>query len=353
MKISRVVIRELKSLTARDDSLRLDPGGFPASSVCLRGLNGSGKTSYLQAVSSMWRLFRRWTQKGKHVPPRAGDPLHAAGLVALQLTDLPGPERSVWLVYGQRDLWEEVPERGNIPVAGVLASGSRGNLKSLLGRDEPLYRFWDESATKLEQPATGDGAEQIPNMVYIGAEDRFIQPLRGDEDLFDLSPEAAFRFLARYEPSDRKSGHIENSMAALLAVNPQRFEEVSRKLQQVLPRLKLLNRADLRTRRPLVQLKSGAEVKLDDLSAGERAAIIALFTVARWLSRGGVVLIDEPELHQHISLMRSNLAVLERYVTHEMGGQLLVASHAPEVWDHFRINRLTLDLDLTSEEAAS
>ncbi len=84
-------------------------------------------------------------------------------------------------------------------------------------------------------------------------------------------------------------------------------------------------------------------------SAGERAALISLFTVARWMAPGGVVLIDEPELHQHLSMMRANLAVLEQFVTVERKGQLIVASHAPEVWDHFRWPRLILDLDEPSQ----
>ncbi len=186
-------------------------------------------------------------------------------------------------------------------------------------------------------------------MVFIGAEDRYIQRLSG-HDLFELAPEGAFKFFARYAPSKEKEGHIENSMAALLAVDPERFNQIADELHRVLPGLRLLNRAHPTTRRPLVQLKSGVEVTLESLSAGELAAIIALFTVARWMTVGGVVLIDEPELHQHISLMRSNLAVLEQYVVHQMKGQLIVASHAPEVWDHFRVNKLIVGLDLPTED---
>ncbi len=348
MKISRVVIRGLKALAERDDSFNLDLGSAPASSVCLRGLNGSGKTTYLEAVASLWSLFRRWSQRGTHVPPPSSDPLSSADLVAVHIVDLPGPSDDLWLVYGQRKLWDAVPRRGNSKVAGVLATGNKGNLKNLHERTDPVYRFWDEHATKLEQPAARNGAEPLPNIVFIGAEDRFIQPLHHD-DLFELAPEASFRFLARYEPAEKKSGHIENSMAALLAVDPERFSTIAGELNIVLPHLKLLNRADPRTRRPLVQVKDKSEVTLEHLSAGERAAILALFTVARWMTQGGVVMIDEPELHQHISMMRTNLAVLERYVMQRMKGQLIVASHAPEVWDHFRVNRRMVDLDAASE----
>ncbi|WP_437678882.1 hypothetical protein [Sorangium sp. So ce131] len=351
MRISRVVIQRMKALVQRDDSFSLDPGGAPASSVCLRGLNGSGKTTYLEAIASLWRLFRRWSQRGTHVRLASNDPLLSADLAALHVVGLPGPAGELWLVYGQRELWEAVPNRGNSAVVGVLATGNKGNLKNLHNRASPIYQFWDEHATKLEQPATRNGVEPLPNMVSIGAEDRFIQPLRRD-DLFELAPEASFRFLARYEPSEKKPGHVENSMAALLAIDPERFRAIADDLSRVLPQLRLLGRADPKTRRPLVRLQSGVEVTLEQLSAGERAAVIALFTVARWLTQGGVVMIDEPELHQHISLMRTNLAVIERFAVQNMEGQLIVASHAPEVWDHFRVGRRMIDLDLPSEDAA-
>lgn len=97
--------------------------------------------------------------------------------------------------------------------------------------------------------------------------------------------------------------------------------------------------------RPLVRVANRAITTLDGLSAGERAAFIAIFTIARWMTPGGIVLIDEPELHQHLSLMRLNLSVLQEYVVNKMNGQLIVASHAPEVWEHFRHTNLLIDLD--------
>jgi len=345
MKIARVVFRGLKALEQRDDAFTFDPSGLPAQSLCLRGVNGSGKTTYLEAVASLWQLFRRWSQRRKHVTLSKNDLLSRADLVAVRLVDLPGPAPDLWLVYGRHEAWESVPDRGESAVVGVLGTGNRGNMKNLhlRGQGQELLSFWNDRATRLEQPASRSGVESLPNMVLIGAEDRLIQPLRGD-DLFELAPESSFRFLARYRASDKKTDHIENSLSALLAVDPDRFRAVASRIGQVLPHLSLLDRADAETRRPLVRLAKGAEVTLDQLSAGERAAVIALFTVARWLTSGGVVLIDEPELHQHISLMRTNLAVLERYIE-SLEGQLVVASHAPEVWDHYRSRGALIDLD--------
>jgi predicted ATPase len=88
---------------------------------------------------------------------------------------------------------------------------------------------------------------------------------------------------------------------------------------------------------------TGHFVTVDKLSAGERSVMINLTMVLRWLGPGGIVLLDEPELHQHSSLMRGNIAVLEA-VVQDGGGQLIAASHADEVWQHFRARERIVDL---------
>jgi hypothetical protein len=135
MRISRVVIRGLKALVERDDSFSEDQGAAPLTSVCLRGLNGSGKTTYHEAIASIWQMFRRWSQRGTHVRPPIRSPLRHADLVAVHLTELPGPARALWLVYGRQSLWDKVPARDD-PAAGVLWTGEKGAPKNLRTRSE-------------------------------------------------------------------------------------------------------------------------------------------------------------------------------------------------------------------------
>lgn len=66
--------------------------------------------------------------------------------------------------------------------------------------------------------------------------------------------------------------------------------------------------------------------------------------ILRWLGPGGIVLLDEPELHLHISLMRGTLSVIDAMISEEFNGQLMVASHAPEVWSYFRQSESLVDL---------
>ena len=73
---------------------------------------------------------------------------------------------------------------------------------------------------------------------------------------------------------------------------------------------------------------------IDDLSAGERQCLILMFMVSRWLMEGGIVLIDEPDLHLHVSLQRQFAHELERVVDRKHG-QLIVTSHSPTMWEEY------------------
>ena len=79
---------------------------------------------------------------------------------------------------------------------------------------------------------------------------------------------------------------------------------------------------------------SGNTHGLDELSAGEHQVLIQLYLINRWLEKGGVALIDEPDLYLHPSLISSFLARLEKMVA-DRDGQLIITSHVPEVWSRY------------------
>jgi predicted ATPase len=73
---------------------------------------------------------------------------------------------------------------------------------------------------------------------------------------------------------------------------------------------------------------------LDDLSAGEHQILIQLYLLHRWLEPAGIILIDEPDLHLHPSLIPGFLASLESLVEKKKG-QLLITSHLPDLWNRY------------------
>jgi hypothetical protein len=330
MKIERVVIRGLRALEDRDDSL-VGPNG-PHLSVCLRGSNGSGKTTWLEALAELWQWFRRCTKRRAWVKPDRYPEhalLHEARLVAARLSGLPGPRSDLWLAWGAAS-----------EVEGLVIGEEDPPLRVVDGVpvwDPELLRWWDAHASRAEA-----GVGHVPNVVFIGAEDKVVRSLKANE-LFDATGMPAALALYRYQSQSKGPAHLEALISALKLVREDRFDLLSRWIRELLPGLELSG-FDEQTRRPLFLLsRSGRVLTLDRLSAGERSVIINLVVLTRWLSPGGVVLLDEPELHQHISLMQGSMAVTEELVR-QLGGQLLVASHAPEVWDHFRPRGALIDL---------
>ncbi|WP_207191882.1 AAA family ATPase [Halochromatium roseum] len=75
--------------------------------------------------------------------------------------------------------------------------------------------------------------------------------------------------------------------------------------------------------------------------------LIQLYLINRWLEKGGVALIDEPDLYLHPSLVSSFLARLEKMVA-DRDGQLLITSHVPEVWSRYEAlgRRILLEVSL-------
>ena len=73
---------------------------------------------------------------------------------------------------------------------------------------------------------------------------------------------------------------------------------------------------------------------IDELSSGEKQCLIMIFMASRWLMEGGILLIDEPDLHLHVSLQRQVIHHLEQIV-HNHNGQLLITSHSPTMWSEF------------------
>lgn len=369
MRIRRIVIRNLRAVHERDDSFELTPGHGVVDvspAVCFHGGGGAGKTTCLDVMAALWKLFRastrrRLTRTLTLDPALSG--LQPGGWVAMQLVELPGPLPTLWLHSGA----DEPPAQ----LEGAVISGRTAraaldkHVPQILFRPDPnrptagaeLPSFWEPPFDALRLGPAGaleSLAETLPNMVYLGAENRYIEPLAPNDDRAEPFMEDAVRWLARYAPSSDKRLHLETSMTALRLANPARFQEIRERIQSVLTDIELLDHVQRETMRPLVRVRGEAVTTIDRLSSGERAAIISLFTVGRWLAPGGIVLIDEPELHQHAALVRLNLAALEDFVVNKMGGQLIVASHAPEVAEHFQATRLRtrLVVDLDRSEAA-
>lgn len=320
MKIERVVVRGLRALRARNDAF-VGPDGTPHAAVCLRGLNGSGKTTYLEAIAQLWELFRLITKRRGRLGALETGILRDSTLAAALVNGLPGPQPRMWLFFSPPEV-PDVIDRDLIPANATL-------------------EYWDRLFTRAETGMIGQPAP--PNIVWIEAENKYVPSLSADE-LTTLRPAPSYQPVARYDPSDRSASHLEIVLRTLFLARRERWDLLAKYIGELRPGLELLDRFDETSQRPLFRLRTGEILGVEHLSAGERSLLINLCMILRWLAPGGIVLLDEPELHQHVSLMRASLAVLDNIIRSEFDGQLIVASHAPEVWDHFRATDAIIDL---------
>jgi ABC-type transport system involved in cytochrome c biogenesis ATPase subunit len=338
MRIERVLIRGLRALRERDDHL-VGLDGEIHSALCLRGLNGSGKTTYLLALAELWQWFRRCASHGRTtITPENNSLLLDASLVAALFTDLPGPQPRIWIAFGHHDEMESLIE-------------SERGAHHFWGGDpvvtQHLLRFWSMAFERAESglgASTSKESITPPNFVLLEAENKYVPPLLPDE-LTNPRPTVAFAPVARYQPESRGASHLDGLLRTLYLARRERWDIMAKWIERLRPGLQLLERFDEATQRPLFRLTTGAFLTVEHLSAGERSLLINLAMVLRWLSPGGIVLLDEPELHQHLSLMRGSLAVLHSLIAQEFAGQLIVASHAPEVWDHFSATGSIIELE--------
>lgn len=211
--------------------------------------------------------------------------------------------------------------------------------------DRSVLEYWRSAFEKAESGLSRE--EPPPNIVFIEAENKFVPELTL-EQLQNPRPTAPFYPVARYLPAARGASPLEPMIRTLRLAREERWRDLAALIKALRPGLTLLDRFDEATQRPLFQLATGEILTVHDLSAGERSLLINLCMVLRWLAPKGILLLDEPELHQHLSLMRSSLAAIHDFVAEDLGGQVLVASHAPEVWDYFHAPNSLVDLGAMS-----
>jgi predicted ATPase len=79
------------------------------------------------------------------------------------------------------------------------------------------------------------------------------------------------------------------------------------------------------------------------LSSGEKQMLLMIGFAVAFLRPGGILLIDEPDLHIHMSMVSQLMETLE-LIVQERDGQLIVASHSTLVWDWFSSDEERIEL---------
>jgi energy-coupling factor transporter ATP-binding protein EcfA2 len=355
MKIHTLQFGDVGPLLERKIEFTDDWSGEVNKRVLFSGPNGCGKSTALRAVATLWEAAGYWLEQRKTLPRTnsAREWLQRWGGVAVVLVDtgLTGPENQpIGLIFGVTDWCEaRMAERGDVLWLGesVARSGKPGNPKrDLFVPQGDWLEHWSDARKKM---ILGFEPTDLPNVIFMDAEERrWIAPKRNVGE--HLAEQPVLRWSPRYVATDDWRGQLEASLINLKVTRPKRFFQVLEELNLFLVGKKIESDIKPGENRLRVKLagQRGQYHTLDELSAGEHQVLIILYVIARWGEKGCLVLIDEPDLYLHPSLISGLLSRIEHLVD-ELGGQLLISSHVPDVWSRFESTGRRIDLGGVNE----
>ncbi|HGC8065443.1 TPA: AAA family ATPase [Yersinia enterocolitica] len=344
MKIAAIYTQSVGPLGDAEISFKNDWTEEVEENVLLTGPNGCGKSTLLRGIAMLWDALGFWLDREKPLPAthNAKKWLQRWETFAVVIDGLECSHfspASFGLFYGDERALERIIKSS----PGVYWVGETHS-------DRKKHAFFAQSAYSNEslqeylkllrvtraQVVLGmlsSGMDlSIPNVVYLDAEERrWIIPRRNISDL--VQDDLNQRWLATYTPTSDWKGQLEASLFNMKATLPNLYPEMMKNLNQFFSG-KVIEEDIHPGQRQQVRLANGDTHTLDELSSGEHQVLIMLFMVQRWLQPGGVVLIDEPDLHLHPSLVSPLLATLENIIQ-EKRGQLILTSHATDVWQRY------------------
>lgn len=317
------------------------------SRILFSGPNGCGKTIILKSIAALWEATGYWLDNRKALPPKDSRRtwLQRWGGMGMILNDLPHTKSPVGIFfckyYPLSDLQEKRPD--------VMWIGESVDSYTKLGTkktklfipDEEWLNNWAEARKKMI--LTFDKAETA-NFIYLDAEQRrWVSPKRNLCEILPDDPK--LRWLVTYQVNEDWKGQLEASLLNLKTVKLHKYHDVIRDLNDFLAGKEIDPDVNPGENRLQVKIKGKRDQShsIDDLSAGEHQILIQLYLVSRWLEQGGIVMIDEPDIFLHPSVIPGFLAKLESLVE-KRDGQLIITSHNPDIWKRYESNGMRIKL---------
>lgn len=322
----RIVSLEINGVGGLADGIVSLPEA-PVTAVA--GANGTGKSKFLACILSPWT--------GQVPNPRKGST--AIVRVEIRLTI---EERQALDDYSQVAGWGAIGLPETFWVS-VRRNDLTGTAREVEPYSTALANFWNSSELLRRNPSL--------DILYLPAERRLLAPTQTGIDLSQLSDETSWQKTAESRNSANNYGRLDDQefeqfAKALCVANSLPDEpgeprpDVEQRVQWpafesavnalIYPKKLLpLSRSNPDSLR--IQTAGGDIHAVQDLSSGERQALIIMSRVLRAGGKSPLVLIDEPDAYLHPSLSRRLIANLELGVG--PFGQLIVATHSPAILD--------------------
>lgn len=376
MKIRRIILKGVRNFTDFDRSFEDSWNSEVPDSLVLIGPNGTGKTTLLNVITGLWQVLYDFLaedekptepsaytasglplfdmasgsainieDKNKLPDRRFFDLLSKSKFAAVEIQGFLG-SNNFWVFAGNdpSQVREFILEHSDFLRIGRLYKREKGSdvtesIDTFYEAGSKKQHLSDELNNMPEWLSTWrdhlvknvyGSQHNLPNIVYLESETRILQPVKY---VGGMTPEPDdFQWLARYEPSTSRKGSLQNYLFAQKAVNPTLFQNIIKQVNTFFNGKKLVDFSP-KTYQMMVEVGDQKHT-VDELSSGEKQVVLMLVTIIRRLEQGGIVMIDEPDLHLHVSLVNAFVSHLRKMIG-EKHGQLILASHAPELWRMF------------------
>jgi predicted ATPase len=295
----------------------------------IAGSNGTGKTTVLDTIYTLMDLNLTVAKPRKPLEPWL---IPNQVRVKLELYDWPTWAQpagwSLVIALGP-ELWlSQIDARQRICITGDAPDNwSRSAYRNLSEAEDLEY---------LNQLFQRERFEGMPTTLYFPSEQR---ELAAKEKGQIVAESREHVWTWRFSDTKRWSGSLESFLVAMDYRDLMAQREGRTDGSEFQPFLKVVNRflqgkqivgVDQRSFRVQVRADDGQEFGVDQLSSGEKQILLMLGEIQRRISKGSIVLIDEPEIHLHPRWQRLLVRTLtDLCALHD--AQLIITTHSGEI----------------------
>ena len=317
--IRRLTIRNFKSFVDLEFELN--------NSIVLAGPNNSGKSTMLQGIATWKYGLDRWVSQRKS---GRGKRLKRSGVPITRTEFAPVPLREMNLLWEQRRVRGGKPRSARkIEIILEVEFNDENwecGLEFQYANTELIYvRPLGSKQFKLEE---------LRNFPPLGAENLNVIHVPTFSSIEREEPRRDQGLQNRLIGEGRPGNILRNLLLEISENRPQHWESLTNHIDTLFG-IELLQPVYSSGSQAFIlcEYREGSKSRTLDLSsAGSGTLQVLLLLAFLYTRKSSVILLDEPDVHQHV-ILQNQVYDLIRKIAHEQEGQLIIATHSEVILD--------------------